>query len=211
MKKTKQICIFALCLVLVLTLFAFPADTYAKTNTLKKKVTVTYKKTPTGILAVYKNKNKKAVRIRATMHFKDAAKNDISKDTLENLCLGAKATGTLFFPAPRDENGDCINYNSYSCSYSVKKSSYKNAASKIVISSELDIVEGKFVAVNSGKKTLSHIHATAVFYGADGSIRRCFTKELTCYKPGEIFQFSIEYPSDMSKPDKVKVYIDWAY
>ena len=209
MKGIKKIACICLCFLLAVNLFA-PQEIQAKTN-LKKQVTVSYRKTPTGILAIYKNKNKKAVRVKATMHFKDGGKKDISRETQENLCLGGKSTATFFFPAPRDENGDCINYTSYSSSYSVSKSKFKNYASKIKISHQLDPAEAKFVAVNTGNKGLSHIHATLVFYNGDGVIARCFTKELNCYHANDIQQFSIQYPDDMRDPSSVKVYVDWAY
>lgn len=209
MKKIKQIMCLCLCFLVAINL-VFPQDVQAKT-TLKKKVTVSYKKTPTGILAVYKNKNKKAVRVKATMCYKDGGKKNISKETQENLCLGVKATATFFFPAPRDENGDCINYASYTGSYSVSKSKYKNYASKIKVSHQLDPAEAKFVAVNTGNKGLSHIHATLVFYNGNRDITRCFTKELNCFHANDIQQFSIQYPDDMRDPSNVKVYVDWAY
>ena len=212
MKRLKKFIAFILCLVVITNLFTMPRTVQAKTKTtLKTKVTVTYKKTPTGVLAIYKNKNKKNVHIKATMHFRDASKKDISKETQENLCLGSKSTATFFFAAPRDENGDCINYTSYSGKYSVSKSNYKSSASKITINSQLDVVETKFVAVNRNSKKISHIHATFVFYNSNGNIGRCFTKELTCYKPTDIEQFSIQYPDDMRNPSNVKIYVDWAY
>ena len=210
MKRLKKFIVFILCLVTVTNLFTMPQTVQAKT-TLKSKVTVTYKKTSTGILAIYKNKNKKNVHVKATMHFRDANKKDISKETQENLCLGAKATATFFFSAPRDENGDYVNYTSYSGKYSVSKSNYKSSASKIKIKSQLDIVEAKFTAVNEASKKVSHIHATFVFYNSNGDIDRCFTKELTCFKPADIEQFSIQYPSDMQTPSRIKTYVDWAY
>lgn len=211
MKNSKRFLIPFLCLALILT-FLKPVNVQAFDKAkAKKNITVSYKKTPTGVLAIYKNKNKSAVKLRATFRFKDAAKKDLSKETQENLCLGAKSTATFFFAAPRDEYGNCINYSSYSGSYSVSKSKKKNYTKNIQISSQIEAVETKFASMNTGKKKLSNIHATMVFYYADGSICRCFTKELNCYKPGELTQFSIQYPNDMIKPDKVKVYIDWAY
>lgn len=210
MKEIRKVFCFFICLAITVNLFTIPQNVQAKTN-LKKEVTVTYKKTPTGVLAIYKNKNKKNVTVTITMHFRDASKKDISKETQKNLCLGAKSTSTFFFPAPRDENGDCINYTSYVGKYSVGKSKHKSYASKITISSQLDVIEGQFVAVNTSSKKLSHIHSTIVFYNSNGEIVRCFTKELNCFKPSEIQQFSVEYPDDMGKPDKVRVYVDWAY
>lgn len=211
MKNIKCFLIPLLCFVLIMTLLA-PGEVQAfDKNNAKKNVTVTYKKTPTGVLAIYKNKNKTALNLSATFRFKDAAKKDLSKETQKNLCLGAKSTATFFFAAPRDEYGNCINYSSYTGSFSVSKSKKKNYVKDIQISSQIDTVETKFAAINTGKKNLTNIHATMVFYYADGSISRCFTKELNCYKPGEMSQFSIQYPNDMGNPNKVKVYIDWAY
>ena len=212
MKKMKRFLIPILCLIVVFTMMGAPMEAQAFDKTAaKKKISVTYKKLPNGVLAVYKNKNKTSVNLSATLRFLDADKNEFSKEKQKNRCLGANATATFFFPTPRDEFGNCINYSSYSGSFSVSKSKYKTYAKKIIISSELDTVEAKFAAMNSGTKTLSNIHATFVFYNADGSAIRCFTKELNCFKKNSMEQFSISYPEDMAKPDKVKIYIDWAY
>lgn len=211
MKIIKRFLIPFLCFALILTLLT-PGEVQAFDKAkAKKNVTVTYKKTPTGVLAIYKNKNKTALTLNATFRFRDAAKKDLSKETQKNLCLGAKSTATFFFAAPRDEYGNCINYSSYSGSFSVSKSKKKTYVKNIQISSQIDTVETKFAAINTGKKDLTNIHTTMVFYYVDGSISRCFTKELNCYKAGELTQFSIQYPDDMGKPDKVKVYVDWAY
>lgn len=211
MKYIRHSAVLLLCFALIMSV-ATPVDAkgFDKVKA-KKNVSVSYKKTPTGVLAIYKNKNKTSLNLSATFRFKDAAKKDLSKETQKNLCLGAKSTATFFFAAPRDEYGNCINYSSYTGSFSVSKSKKKNYVKDIQISSQIDTVETKFAAINTGKKNLTNIHATMVFYYADGSISRCFTKELNCYKPGEMSQFSIQYPNDMGKPNKVKVYIDWAY
>lgn len=212
MKTIKRFLISILCLTMIFTMFSTPvkAQAFDKVKA-KKNVAVTYKKLPTGVLAVYKNKNKVAVDLSATLRFRDADKKNLSKETQKNRCLGAKATATFFFAAPRDEYGNVINYTSYAGSFSVAKSKYKTYTSKIIISSELDAIEAKFAAVNSGSKKLSNIHATIVFYSADGAPIRCFTKELNCFKANSVCQFNVSYPDDMTRPDKVKVYIDWAY
>lgn len=212
MKKINRYLIPLLCLAFIFTLYSAPMEAQAfDRGKAKKNITVTYKKFPTGVLAVYKNKNKEAVTLSATMHFRDAAKKDLSKETQKNLSLGAKATATFFFTAPRDEYGNCINYNNYTCSYSVSKAQKKSYVKKISISSQLDVVEAKFAAVNTGTKELSSIHATFVFYSEDGMPIRCFTKTLSCFKGNSIDQFVISYPDGMQRPSKVKVYVDWAY
>lgn len=76
---------------------------------------------------------------------------------------------------------------------------------------KLDVVEGRFVAVNSGKKTLTNIHATIVLYDESGFALGCYTKYLNCFKPNDIDQFSISYVGESYQPSKAKVYIDWAY
>lgn len=211
MKYIRHSVVLLLCLILITSL-ATPAEAKSfDAKKAKKNVTVTYKQTPTGVLAVYKNKNKTALKLKATFKFKDAAKKNLSQETQENLCLGAKSTATLFFATPRDEYGNCIKYNSYVGSFSVGKSQKKDYTKNIQISTQLETVETKFAAINTSKKKLSNIHATMVFYNANGAICRCITKELNCFKPGELSQFSIQYPDNMTVPSKVKVYIDWAY
>ena len=94
MKRIKGILCLCLCFLLAVNLLV-PQEVQAKT-TLKKKVTVSYKKTPTGILAIYKNKNKKAVRVKATMHFKDGGKKDISKRNTGKLMPWGKSHCNIF-------------------------------------------------------------------------------------------------------------------
>lgn len=212
MKKVTHLLISILCLTMAFTIMMPTAKVQAfNKTTAKKNITVSYKKLPTGILVTYKNKNKTAVKLSATMKFLDADKAELSKEKQENLCLGANAIATFFFAAPRDEYGNCINYSSYKCSFSVAQSKYKTYAKKIAISSELDQVEAKFAAVNNSGRKLSHIHSTIVFYNSAGTPIRCFTKQLNCFNKNSIYQFVISYPDDMAKPSKVKVYIDWAY
>lgn len=177
----------------------------------KKNVTVTYKKLPNGVLAIYKNKNKDALKLTASMSFLDGDKKSMAKDKQSNLCLGGKSTAALFFPAPRDEYGNVVNYSSYKGSYSVAKSKYKSYSGKISISSELDVVQGSFVAVNMSGKKLSNLHATIVFYDGNGEILGCSTKYLNCYEKNAIDQFTISYVAESYRPSKAKVYIDWAY
>lgn len=213
MKRLKKIQIVILCLSFLCVMLSAPIPTQAAFNktTAKKNVTVTYKKLPKGILAIYKNKNKTALKLSATMHFQDGDKKDISKETQKNLCLAGKSTAAFFFQAPVDEYGQVINYSSYKGSFSVAKSKYKSYSKKISVSSDLQTIEGNFAAVNLGTKTLSNIHATIVFYDGDGHILGCSTKYLNCYQKNSIDQFSISYVGESWQPSKAKVYIDWAY
>lgn len=213
MKRLKKIQIVILCLSFLCVMLSAPIPTQAAFNktTAKKNVTVTYKKLPKGILAIYKNKNKTALKLSATMHFQDGDKKDISKETQKNLCLAGKSTAAFFFQAPVDEYGQVINYSSYKGSFSVAKSKYKSYSNRISVSSDLQTIEGNFAAVNLGTKTLSNIHATIVFYDGDGHILGCSTKYLNCYQKNSIDQFCISYVGESWQPSKAKVYIDWAY
>lgn len=213
MKRLKKFQILILCLSILCIMFSAPIPAQAAFNktTAKKNVSVTYKKLPKGILAIYKNKNKAALKLSATMHFQDGDKKDISKESQKNLCLAGKSTATFFFQAPVDEYGQVINYSSYKGSFSVAKSKYKSYSNKISVSSDLQTIEGNFAAVNLGTKTLSNIHATIVFYDGDGHILGCSTKYLNCYQKNSIDQFSISYVDESWQPSKAKVYIDWAY
>lgn len=210
MKKIKGI-ILVLCLLLSFISMAQPA--YAKKfdkAAAKKKISVTYKKTSNGILAIYKNKNSTAVQLSATMRFLDGNKKDIQKETKINYCLGGKSTGTIFFQAPLDSYGNYVVYNSYKGSFSVNKSKYKNYSNKISISQELKVVEGIFTAVNMSGKNLSNIETTIVFYDGKDNIIGCKIKYLNCFEKNSIDQFSIDYVDNII-PAKAKVYINCAY
>lgn len=138
MKITKKILPFLLCLILLATLAApVQAKSSFDKSRAKKNVSVTYKKLPDGILAVYKNKNKTALKLTASVNFMDADKKSLSKDRQENPCLGGKSTAAFFFPAPRDEYGNPVKYDSYKGSFSVAKSKYKSYSKKIKVSHEL--------------------------------------------------------------------------
>ena len=211
-KRKLRPAIMMLCFLLLFTTMAQPVEAKKfDAAAAKKKVTVTYKKLPNGILAIYKNKNSAALKLTATIRFRDGDKKELSKLTQKNLCLAGKSTAAFFFQAPRDEYGNVVSYSSYKASFSIAKSKYKSSAKKISISSELETIEGKFAAVNLGTKTLSNIHATIVFYDGDGNILGCSTKYLSCYKKNSIEQFSISYVGESWQPSKAKVYIDWAY
>lgn len=209
----KRIFIFSICLSILLSLVCIPDTTFAATNSKisKKKVVVTYKRVPTGILVVCKNKNKSTISIKETVKFLDSDKQTLSSESQRNLCLKGQSTASFFFPAPRDSDGNSINYTSFTGKYSIGKSKYKNRKSDIKISSDLDVTEGRFVAVNTGKVTLSSINATFVFLDASGSVLGCYTKYINCFKPNDIEQFSIGYIGEFSHPNKVKIYINWAY
>ena len=213
MKKIRKIQVIALCFAILLGTFSVPMRAEAAFNKkeIKKKITVTYKKLPYGILVMYSNKNKTNVSLTATMKFLDSDNQVLSKDTQKNLCLKGKSKAAFFFVAPRDEYGHVVNYTNYKGRLSVAKTSYKPSNSSINISSKLDAVEGSFVAVNSGKKTLTNIHATIVLYDENGFTLGCYTKYLNCFKPNDIDQFKISYAAESFQPNKAKVYIDWAY
>ena len=172
----------------------------------KKKASITYKKLSNGVLAIYKNKNKANLKLTATISFKD-----VLKEAQTNLCLTGNSTAAFFFSAPRDEYGKVINYSSYKGSFSVDKSKKTSRIKNIKVSSTLETIEGKFVAVNTRTKKLTNIHATLVFYADDGTVWFCSPKYLNCYNPNDIDQFSINYVDKPYRPSKVKVYIDWAY
>lgn len=210
MKKRKG-CIQILCLLLVFISLVQPvnAKKFNKAE-VKKKISVTYRKTSNGILAIYKNKNKSTVKLSATMRYLDGNKKDIQKETKINYCLGGKSTGTIFFQAPLDSYGNYVVYNSYKGSFSVSKSKYKSYSSKINISQELKVVEGVFTAVNMSGKKLSNIEATIVFYDGNDNIIGCKTKYLNCFEKNSMDQFAVDYVSGIV-PVKAKVYINCAY
>lgn len=212
-KGNKKYGILISCMLILCVSLFFPTQVHAAFNktSAKKNVTVTYKQLPDGILAIYKNKNKTALKLTATINFRDGDKKSISKEKQANLCLAGKSTAALFFNAPRDEYGNVVNYSSFNGSYSVSKSKYKSYSKKINISSELDAVEGRFAAINLSGKKLSNIHATILFYDGNDEILSCSTKYLNCYEKNAIDQFKISYAGETYRPSKVKVFIDWAY
>ena len=206
-KMLTVLCVFSLLIAAMQPVTTQAFDKVAA----KKKVSVTYKKLPDGVLAIYKNKNKTALKLKATMRFLDGDNCDIAKDTQTSLCLGAKETATFFFQTPLDQFGKPINYSKYKGSFSVTKSKFKSKTKNIIVNSEVDVIESRFAAVNMGKDTLSNINMTAVFYNEDGSLAGCSTKYLNCFTSNSIDQFSINYLNRGIHPSKVKVYINWAY
>lgn len=190
MKITKKILPLLLCLTFLATL-AVPVQAKSSfdKNKAKKNVTVTYKKLPDGILAVYKNKNKTALKLTASVNFMDAAKKSLSKDRQENPCIGGKSTAAFFFPAPRDEYGNPVTYDSYKGSFSVAKSKYKSYSKKIKVSHELIPAEGQFTAANRNGKKLTNICAVIVFSDRDGTPLKCMVKYLNCFEKGSADRF----------------------
>lgn len=213
MKKFNQSNLFILCTLILCVTFLFPSRVQAAFNktAAKKNVTVTYKQLPNGILAVYENKNKTALELTAAMSFRDGDKKNISREKQSNLCLGGKSTAAFFFQAPRDEYGNVVNYSSYKGSFSVAKSKYKSYSKKISVSSELDVIEGRFSAVNFSGKKLSNIHATILFYDSRDELLGCSVKYLNCFEKNAVDLFSINYADKTYQPIKTMVYIDWAY
>lgn len=211
-RKTLRGIILVLCMMCLVVSSVQPvqAKKFNKT-TAKKNISVTYKVAPNGILAIYKNKNKVAVKLSATMLFWDADGKSISKEKQINYCLSAKSNGAMFFVAPMDESGNTIKYTSYKSSFSVAKSSYKGYNKKISISSDLKVISGNFAAINMSGKTLSTIRATVAFYDSTNHLVLCRTKYLNCTDMNSIDQFTIDYPDDINSPTKAVVYVDWAY
>ena len=214
MKKIKTLkgILLILCMICVVVSSIQPvqAKKFNKT-TAKKNISVTYKTAPNGILAIYKNKNKTAVKLSSTMNFLDADKKSISKEKQVNYCLGGKSTGTFFFVAPMDESGNTLKYTSFKCSFSIAKSSYKSYSKKISVSSDLKVISGNFAAINMSGKTISTIHATIAFYDSTNHLVLCRPKNLNCFQANSIDQFTIDYPDQINQPAKAVVYIDWAY
>lgn len=204
----------ALLLFAVLFVMANAAPVQAKKfdkNAAKKKITVSCKKVPEGILAVYKNKNKTAVSLTAELAFLDADKNSMSVEKQKNLCLGAKCTSAFLFRAPLDGSGEYVNYSSYSASFTVAKSRYKNYSRKISVGTNPQTVLVNYDASNKSGKNLDSIHATFLFYGRDGKLLGCQEKYLNCLEKNAADRGSIGYPHGITDPAKVKVYVDWAY
>lgn len=216
MKKTflKSLSLF-LCLLCLVLLCMAPgqiskAETFNKTEA-KKKITVTYKKLSDGVLATYKNKNKYPVKLTGTLRFQDSEKKDIQVSKEENLCLEASSSCAIFFPAPYDSNGNYVNYTGYKGSFSVAKSKYKGYSKNISISSDIQTVYSNFSAVNTGKQSLSNIHASIIFYDSEGEILGCRGKNLNCYQKNSMDLFKIDHPLNWGTPAKVKIYINCAY
>jgi hypothetical protein len=213
MTKRRIYNLLAICFVVLFASIVNPMPAQAAFNktTAKKNVTVTYKKLSKGVLAIYKNKNKSTISLTAKMVFKDGGDKTLSSEKQTNLCLAGKSTAAFYFQAPKDSYGNTLNYSGYKGSFSVAKSKYTSYSKKISVDSTLEVIEGKFAAVNLSKKTLSNIHATIVFYDSNSNIVACTTKSLNCFNKNAIDQFSISYAGESYQPSKVKVYIDWAY
>lgn len=201
-----------LCVLALLITAAQPVTASAfDSKAAKKKVTVTYKKLPDGILVFYKNKNKSAVQVTSTMCFMDNDTSVLSKEKQTVYCLAAKSTAAIFFKTPLNEYAQPVNYSTYKGSFSVSKSKYKSRNKNITISSELDAAEARFAAVNTGKVDLTNVYITVVFYDDSDSILGCSTKFLNCYSPNAIDQFSINLAGRGYVPTKAKIYLNGVY
>lgn len=215
MKNTKTLphLAKALALILIFTLTiapALPAQAKFNAKTAKKNITVTYTETAEGILATYKNKNKTAVSLNATMKFKDAAGKVIAKETITNACFGKKRTMAYFFKAPLDSNNRVINYSSYKGAISVAKTSKTDYAKNIVISTDIQPILCNVTAQNNSGNDLTSIHATFVFYDSAGQIILCKNQYINCGKANTSIDLVLNY-AEYRSPSKVKVYKNWAY
>ena len=189
---------------------AASAENFNKTKA-KKNITVTYKKVPDGILAIYKNKNDYTVKLTGKVRFLDASKNELSAIKEINNCVGAKSTCAIFYPAPYDSDGNVIKYNSYKGTFSVAKTKYKSYSKKMTVGTDLQTIGTNVSVVNTSGKKLNNIHVTAVFYGSDNSILGCQGKYVNCYEKGSIDLFTLDHKSSWGRPSKVKIYVNWAY
>lgn len=83
MKKKPIFKLIALCLVFAFVFLSVPITSQAAFNktTAKKQVSVSYKKLSNGILAIYKNKNKENLSLKATFKFLDSDNSCLSKET----------------------------------------------------------------------------------------------------------------------------------
>ncbi len=214
-----------LCMVLIAGLVAVSAEAKKKTKTKKNKtktettynektaknnIKVTYTKTNTGILAVYKNKNNYAVSLKGTLKYVDAAGGTLLEDSVENLCLGKKKTMAYFYKAPVDENSNYMEYYEYSGSFTVADTSKKDYTDKITITTDIQPTMCKCVAMNTATKDLTSIFTTFVFYDAAGNILAAYNQHVNCTSASSALDFSVEYPG-LSQPASVKVYKNWAY
>ena len=211
MRKHLKVLVFLCCLLMAVSMVQPVEAKKFDSKAAKKKITVTYKKVPNGVLAIYKNKNKFAVKLSGTMRFRDSSNKAISTEKLANECLGPKSTAALLYLAPVNEVGDVINYANYKGSFSVSKTPNKSYAKKISIQSEIGALSGNFAAVNMSGKNLDYIHVTTVFYDGNQNITYCQTKNINCHEKMSIDQFTVDYIGIVNKPQTVKVYVDWAY
>lgn len=80
MKKKPIFKLIALCLVFAFVFLSVPITSQAAFNktTAKKQVSVSYKKLSNGILAIYKNKNKENLSLKATFKFLDSDNSCLS-------------------------------------------------------------------------------------------------------------------------------------
>lgn len=210
-KKFRLLAFFCIICIGMSMLHPLQAQASFDKKAAKKKISVTYKKTDNGILAIYHNKNKKPVKLTAKLSFKDANGTVLSTEKVPNHCLGASCKAAIFFQAPLDIYGNVIPFVSYKGSYSVAESKFKNYSKKIAVSNDIQATQTTFSAFNLSGKKLSNIQATIVFYDSDNAIIYSCMKYLNCYDKNENMIFNIEYPTGMIRPEKVKVYINYAY
>lgn len=210
MKKIAKILSMITAICLCVTLLQ-PIQTYAASKPVKSKISVSYKKFADGVVVTYKNKNKCAVKLTAKLSFKDADGTVLSKEKEVNNCLGASRTAAVYFKAPVDSYGNTIPFVSYKASFSIAKSSFKDRSKQIYITKDIQATQTAFTAINLSGKKLSKIQATIVFRDSTNAIVYSCAKYLNCYEPDQNMIFNVEYPIGMIRPDKVTVYMNYAY
>ena len=114
--------VITLILSLILVFSTGVSFKYAQANSFnktaaKKNISVNYKKTSDGLIAIYKNKNSYPVKLKSVMKFRDANNKAIQVTKKYNICLGSKETCVIFYPAPYDNDGNYINYNNSNFPY----------------------------------------------------------------------------------------------
>ena len=210
MKKLFKLLAFFCAVCICVTMFQ-PVQGQAATKPSKKKITVSYKKFADGVVVTYKNKNKCAVKLTAKLSFKDAAGTVISKEKEINNCLGASRKAAIYFKAPVDSYGNTVPFVSYKHSFSIAKSKFKDYSKKIYITKDAQAAQAAFTAINLSDKNLSKIQATIVFHDSTGAIVYSCMKYLNCYAPNQNMLLNVEYQELMIRPEKIDVYINYAY
>ena len=80
-----------------------------------------------------------------------------------------------------------------------------------ILTKDIQTTQAAFTAINLSGKKLSKIQATIVFRDSNNAIIYSCTKYLNCYEPEQNMLFNVEYPEGMIRPEKVTVYMNYAY
>ena len=233
MKKLKRIMATAMAITALAISCLSPVEASAATSTkqsvqpqataaisnskMKKNVKFTFKKTPTGLIAYVKKKNKFNVQVYSYVNFKNSKNKQICKSQDNTYCL-EKGKTAVFEYYCINSNYKYTKFKKYSHTYNVYVADGK-ASYVSKISAKLTKKTNSYCTVtfkNNSKQKLSFIHYTVLFTDKKGNIINVYSSYANCTKKNSKDTRTIYYDYSSKthsyvKPAKYKIIIDYAY